>query len=88
MLPTSKHLQEALIAVLADNPMGLSSRDLDLLVAKKLKIEATDLEKIRTGSRTEYQYRMAWVRTTAKKQGQVVQRENRFWTLKSERSDG
>lgn len=71
----------ALIEVLNDHPNGLSSKEIDKLVAIKLNLNETDLGLIRSGNRTEFAYRMAWERTHAKEKGQIRKLENRFWAI-------
>lgn len=81
MIPNSGALKTALIDVLKEHPNGLSSKEIDKLTAKKLELTETDLSIIRTGSRTEFAYRMAWERTHAKAKGHIHKLENRSWAI-------
>ena len=79
MLPGSKELLTGLITVLEQHPDGLRSAEIDEKVSQLLEIPLTDLEKVRTKGRTEYQYRMAWVRTEAKNMGIILLTTSRVW---------
>ena len=81
LIPNSTALRLALINVLKENPEGLSSKDIDKLTAKKLNLSETDLSEIRSGTRTEFAYRMAWERTHAKAKGHIQKIGNRFWII-------
>ena len=81
MLPNSAALTRALLEVLRDYPNGISSKEIDRLVAKKLGLTDTDLSVIRSGKRTEFAYRMAWERTHAKAKGYVSKNESRVWVI-------
>ena len=59
------------------------SRKIDELVALNLSIEEVDLNKIRSGNRTEFAYRMAWERTHAKARGEIVRVGTRLWKIVS-----
>ena len=66
MLQNSAALTGAIIEVLKENQNGLNSKDIDRLAAQKLGLSEDDLKVIRSGTRTEFAYRMAWERTHAK----------------------
>ena len=72
MIPNSVSLRKALLEVLEENPVGLKSREIDDLVAIRLKLTVEDLQQIRSGTRTEFAYRMAWERTHAKSKGNIL----------------
>jgi restriction endonuclease Mrr len=67
LLPTSLQLADSLLKVLARNPEGLTVREIDAAVMQDLGISSELASQIRSGNRTEFQYRMAWCRTKAKK---------------------
>jgi hypothetical protein len=67
LLPTSPQLAESLLRVLARNPEGLTVSEIDGAVKQDLGISPELASQIRSGNRTEFQYRMAWCRTKAKK---------------------
>lgn len=81
MLPNSAALTRALLEVLRDYPNGISSKEIDRLVATKLGLTDLDLSVIRSGKRTEFAYRMAWERTHAKAKGYVSKSESRVWVI-------
>ncbi len=81
LIPNSTALRLALIDVLKENPEGLSSKDIDKFVAKKLNLTETDLSQIRSGTRTEFAYRMAWERTHAKAKEHIQKLPNRYWAI-------
>ena len=80
-LPTASELRDALLQVLLNFPDGASSKELDGAVAEKLNLTAEQLSVIRTGSRTEIAYRLAWERTHAKNKGLIEKLVNRKWRL-------
>lgn len=81
MLPNSAALTGALIEVLKEHQDGLNSKDIDRLAAQKLGLSEDDLKVIRSGTRTEFAYRMAWERTHAKAKGYVKKNEFRLWLI-------
>lgn len=81
MIPNSLALRNALIEVLQANPLGLKSKEIDSLVAINLNISDDDLKLIRSGTRTEFAYRMAWERTHAKAKGKISKLPNGFWKI-------
>ena len=72
-MPSSIELSASLLKVLAQHPGGLTVREIDSAVIQDLGITAEIASLIRTGNRTEIQYRMAWCRTKAKK-AQLIER--------------
>lgn len=81
MIPSSALLNKALLEVLKANPTGLKSKDIDNLVAINLKISDDDLKFIRSGTRTEFAYRMAWERTHAKAKGKITKLPHGYWQI-------
>lgn len=81
MLPNSAALTSALIEVLKEHQDGLNSKDIDRLAAQKLGLSEDDLKVIRSGTRTEFAYRMAWERTHAKAKGYIEKNEFRLWLI-------
>jgi hypothetical protein len=66
-MPTSTELTSSLLKILAQHPGGLTVREIDQAVIKDLEITSELVKQIRSGNRTEIQYRLAWCRTKAKK---------------------
>lgn len=81
MIPNSNLLREALLEVLRENSKGLHSRDIDRLAAEKLKVSKEDLEILRSGTRSEFAYRMAWERTHAKAKNLILKEGNGMWRI-------
>ena len=81
MLPNSAALNSALLEVLKQHQNGLNSKDIDRLAAQKLGLSEDDLKVIRSGTRTEFAYRMAWERTHAKAKGYISKNEFRLWQI-------
>jgi hypothetical protein len=74
--PSDQSLQKAVIEVLVDNPLGLSSKEIDEEVARKLSMDPSLLTILHSGSRTEFAYRLAWARTKAKKKNLIRRDES------------
>jgi len=81
LLPNSAALNSALLEVLKQHQNGLNSKDIDRLAAQKLGLSEDDLKVIRSGTRTEFAYRMAWERTHAKAKGYIKKNEFRLWLI-------
>jgi len=80
-MPTTKELKDALLAVLRENPDGLTTPEIDAQVARKLQLSAEQLSVIRSGNRSEVSYRLAWERTHAKKKGLIEKSGARTWRI-------
>jgi hypothetical protein len=80
-LPTSPQLADSLLRVLTSHPDGLSVREIDLAVMQDLGINPALASQIRSGNRTEFQYRMAWCRTKAKKATLIERTGPSTWKL-------
>lgn len=80
-LPTSPQLAESLLKVLARTPEGLTVSEIDAAVRQDLGISPELAGQIRSGNRTEFQYRMAWCRTKAKKAMLIERTGPSAWKL-------
>lgn len=80
-LPSSVELSASLLKVLAQHPNGLTVREIDQAVIEDLGISSELVSKIRSGNRTEIQYRMAWCRTKAKKAKLIDRTGPSSWKL-------
>jgi len=80
-MPTSNELTTTLLKVLAEHPNGLTVRELDQAVIKSLDLSSEITSKIRSGNRTEIQYRLAWCRTKAKKAKLIDRNSPSSWKL-------
>lgn len=81
-MPTSSELSGSLLKILAQHPNGLTVSEIDRAVIQDLQIGPELANQIRSGNRTEIQYRLAWCRTKAKKQGLVERNSPSTWKLK------
>jgi restriction endonuclease Mrr len=81
-MPTSSELNSSLLKILAQHSSGLTVREIDQAVIQDLGISSELANQIRSGNRTEIQYRMAWCRTKAKKQGLIERMSPNTWKLK------
>lgn len=81
--PTSLELESTMIRILRDSSSGpLSSAEIDSAVAIALGISPETLAIIHSGNRSEFAYRMAWVRSKAKKKNLITKDEiTRGWQL-------
>ncbi len=82
-LPKNIELLDSIIRVLESSKLPMSSKDIDLAVAEELELLQSQLEVMRTPSRSEYKYRMAWARTKLKSQGLIVKLESGEWKIRS-----
>ncbi len=78
-MPSSTELSVSLLRILTEHPNGLSVREIDQAVIRDLQISEVLAKQIRTGNRTEFQYRMAWCRTKAKKAGLIERTGPSSW---------
>lgn len=81
IFPTSTSLETAVIGILKESGRPLKSKEIDELVIKKLEISKDLIDVIHSGSRTEIAYRLAWVRTKAKKKGLLERLPTNQWRL-------
>lgn len=82
--PDSSTLEASVIKALKANGGTARTEVIDKFVSDDLQLTPEQLAEIRSGSRTEIQYRLAWVRTKAKSRGLIEKTANRTWTLKNQ----
>lgn len=80
-LPTAREMIPVLLLVLADLGGSATVRDIESAVAGKLALTTEQLSITHDKSRSEFQYRLAWTRSYAKKDGQVVSTKRNHWSL-------
>ena len=80
-MPTSIELNTSLLKILAQYTSGLTVREIDQAVIQDLEISSELANQIRSGNRTEIQYRMAWCRTKAKKAKLIDRTGPGLWKL-------
>jgi restriction system protein len=80
-LPTAKQMLPTLMQVLTDLGREGTVREIEELVAHNLNLSTDQLAVPHDESRTEFQYRLAWTRTYAKRDGLVTSRMRSRWEL-------
>jgi restriction system protein len=80
-LPTARQMIPALTEALVSLGGQASVRDLEQAVATQLGLTSEQLSITHDKSRTEFQYRLAWTRSYAKKQGLVNSPVRNMWEL-------
>lgn len=81
--PDSSILEASVIKALKSHGGIARTEVIDKFVCDDLKLTPEQRSEIRSGNRTEIQYRLAWVRTKAKGRGLIEKSANRTWKLKS-----
>ena len=84
--PDSSTLETSVLKAIKANGGNARTEDIDKFVSEDLKLSAEQLAQIRSGNRTEIQYRLAWVRTKAKNRGLIEKTSNRTWALVNPKS--
>lgn len=79
-LPTRAQIRPVLIEILTARG-ETSVADLDAALAEHFDLTEEQRSLIRSGSRTEFAYRCAWVRTSAKRDGWLIQPRPRVWAV-------
>ena len=83
-LPSARQMVPALIEALAELGLEAAVRELEEIVARKLALTADQLGVVHDKSRSEFQYRFAWSRTYAKREGLVTSERRNRWELASD----
>lgn len=81
VFPTVPELIDALVSVLgnASNPLTNDEITKEVIAYLGLPLETTEL--IHSGGRTELDYRLAWARTKASKQGLIRHAAPATWAI-------
>ena len=80
-LPRYQELIEPMLDFLKTQGGDATNKAIDAAVAKSLNIPQILLSEIRSGKRTEFQYRMAWARTKAKSDGKIESPKRETWKI-------
>jgi len=80
-LPKYQELIPTLVKVLADAGKPLSNSEIEIRVIRELNIPEELSAIVHSGKRTELQYRLAWARTKAKKDGLIGSPARETWTF-------
>ena len=79
--PNSQSLEMSVLRALTSHGGTATTAQIDSFVMTDLKLSNEQINQLRSGNRTELQYRLAWVRTKAKKKGLIERTVNRTWKL-------
>jgi restriction system protein len=79
--PDSKTLETSVMKAIIELGGSARSEDIDKFVTNDLNLTEEQKSQIRSGNRTEIQYRLAWVRTKAKNRGLIEKSVNKTWKL-------
>ena len=79
IFPNSMKLQEAVLECLRESSTPLSNEEIEKLVIRKLQLGKEITEIIKSGTRTELEYRLAWTRTKLKSRGLILRTGNKTW---------
>jgi restriction system protein len=79
--PNSATLEAAVLSAIREFGGVAKTSDIDEFVIKALELTQEQISQIRTGNRTEIQYRLAWVRTKTKNRGLIEKTPNNHWKL-------
>ena len=82
-MPTSDELKRAVVKSLEANGGKATNAQILQWVIKNLQLTQSQLEVLRSGKRTEIEYRLAWARTNASKQGLIDRSGPSTWSLGS-----
>ena len=82
-LPRFQDLVTPLLEYLKKQAGPVNNSQINQAVAESLGIPEHLLTKIHSGTRTEFQYRMAWARTKAKVEGKISSPKREYWVLES-----
>ncbi len=79
--PDSKSLEVAVLNAIKELGGAAKTNEIDSFVIKALELTQDQISQIRSGNRTEIQYRLAWIRTKAKNRGLIEKTPKNHWKL-------
>jgi restriction system protein len=80
-MPTSAELESAVLKALASKGGKSTNSEIYQWVIINLEISQSQLEIMRSGNRSEIEYRLAWARTRASKKGLIHRNGPSSWAL-------
>jgi len=80
-LPRSQELLQPTLIAISKLGGQAKIREIEFQVSQSLSLSEDSLLKVHSGSRTEFQYRMAWARTKAKSLGLLESPSREVWRL-------
>jgi len=78
-LPKYQEFIKPMLAYLAQQSSPVTNFEINKAVAEALGIPTHLLDEIHSGSRTKFQYQMAWARTKAKADGKISSPKRETW---------
>jgi restriction system protein len=82
-LPTSDKLEKAVLEAITDLGGKANNREILNWTVRSLAISDEQLGIMRSGNRSEVEYRLAWARTRASKKGLIHRSGPSQWSLGS-----
>jgi len=80
-MPTSAELESAVVKALESKGGSSTNAEIYQWVIINLKISQAQLDVMRSGNRSEIEYRLAWARTRASKKGLIHRNGPSSWSL-------
>jgi restriction system protein len=80
-MPSSAELESAVIKAIESKGGNSTNTEIYQWVITNLKISQSQLEIMRSGKRSEIEYRLAWARTRASKKGLIHRIGPSSWSL-------
>lgn len=80
-MPTSAELESAVLRALESQGGSSTNTEIYQWVLNNLKISQSQQEIMRSGNRSEIEYRLAWARTRASKKGLIHRNGPSSWAL-------
>jgi restriction system protein len=80
-MPTGDELQDSVLKALEAHGGKATNAEILRWTIENLKLSKLQLEVMRAGNRSEVEYRLAWARTRASKQGRIYRSGPSTWAL-------
>lgn len=80
-MPSSEDLLKIVISAIQEHGGEATNLDIYQFCVKNLKLTQAQIDVIRSGNRSEIEYRLAWARTKAAKKGLIHRSRPSTWTL-------
>lgn len=80
-MPSSSDLKQSVIDSIKANGGRATNAEILAWTIKNLSLVQTQLEVMRAGNRSEIEYRLAWARTRASKEGLIHRSGPSTWSL-------
>jgi restriction system protein len=80
-MPTSAEFESAVIRALESKGGNSTNTEIYQWVISNLEISQSQVEIMRSGNRSEIEYRLAWARTRASKKGLIRRNGPSSWSL-------